>query len=206
MTAKCRKNYTPRKPLTIGEKYWRLTCINEAGVNKRNKKVYLFQCECGNQYKGLGTWVRMGRTKSCGCIHTEYLNSDQAKEQRLKGTNKLRLTPGESALNATFFVYKDRAKKYELEFSLTKEEFKTLTQRNCFYCNKLPSNNYGSKYNNGRYIYNGLDRIDNKLGYTLQNSVPCCKICNIAKHNLTLNDFLKHIKAIYFNLLGELND
>jgi len=40
------------------------------------------------------------------------------------------------------------------------------------------------------YIYNGLDRIDNEKGYLLDNVTPCCKICNQAKHALSLDDFL----------------
>ena len=38
---------------------------------------------------------------------------------------------------------------------------------------------------NGQYLYNGIDRIDNKLGYIKGNMTPCCKICNHAKHDLT---------------------
>lgn len=40
-----------------------------------------------------------------------------------------------------------------------------------------------------RTFINGIDRVDSSIGYTIQNSVPCCKICNYAKHNLTLEEF-----------------
>jgi hypothetical protein len=37
---------------------------------------------------------------------------------------------------------------------------------------------------------NGIDRADNALGYTVENSVSCCKICNIAKRDLTIEEFI----------------
>jgi uncharacterized metal-binding protein len=39
--------------------------------------------------------------------------------------------------------------------------------------------------------------LDSSLGYTKINSVPCCKVCNIAKHNLSVPEFLNHIKRIF---------
>ncbi|HEC67150.1 MAG TPA: hypothetical protein ENI23_17875 [bacterium] len=42
----------------------------------------------------------------------------------------------------------------------------------------------------------GLDRVDNKKGYELENCVPCCKICNSMKMTMDKDEFLKHIKRI----------
>ena len=44
--------------------------------------------------------------------------------------------------------------------------------------------------NNGSYTYNGIDRLDNSLGYTLDNVVASCWDCNRAKQDLTVGDFL----------------
>ena len=52
---------------------------------------------------------------------------------------------------------------------------------------------------NGIYIYNGIDRIDNNKGYTIDNIVPCCHICNQAKSSFTLQEFQDWIEKVYQN-------
>lgn len=49
---------------------------------------------------------------------------------------------------------------------------------------------------NGNYPHNGVDRIDNNKGYEFNNCVPCCGDCNIAKHKLSLNEFISHARKI----------
>ena len=72
-------------------------------------------------------------------------------------------------------------------------EFKILTKENCHYCGAEPSaagkRTTGNRTSN--YTYNGLDRKDNKKGYEKDNVVPCCGICNHAKHTMNYEDFLK---------------
>jgi len=70
------------------------------------------------------------------------------------------------------------------EFSLTKEKVLELTQSNC---NTVIWNRCSATNKQwGKVIYNGIDRVNNTLGYTEENSVPCCKTCNLAKRTLTL--------------------
>ncbi len=47
------------------------------------------------------------------------------------------------------------------------------------------------------YAHNGVDRLDNAKGYTLENSVPCCKHCNIAKRSMTVDEFKQWISKVY---------
>ena len=42
----------------------------------------------------------------------------------------------------------------------------------------------------------GVDRLDSDLGYCVENCVPCCKICNIAKNELSVADFLSWISRV----------
>ena len=44
---------------------------------------------------------------------------------------------------------------------------------------------------------NGVDRIDSNKGYTKDNCVPCCKICNQMKSNIDIGTFLTQISKIY---------
>jgi hypothetical protein len=91
-------------------------------------------------------------------------------------------------------VYLDEYKDGDLTF----EQFKELSQKNCYYCGKEPSNKY-NRYGfiGDDYIYNGLDRVDNNQKHNLNNVVPCCKRCNLAKRDLSKIDFINHIKNIH---------
>ena len=48
------------------------------------------------------------------------------------------------------------------------------------------------KKENGKFIYNGLDRVDNNLPHTLENCVTCCKHCNYAKRDMSQQKFLEY--------------
>lgn len=45
--------------------------------------------------------------------------------------------------------------------------------------------------------YNGLDRIDNTVGYLDGNIAPCCKQCNVAKQDFTHQEFMEWVKRIH---------
>ena len=45
----------------------------------------------------------------------------------------------------------------------------------------------------------GIDRKDNTLGYTLENSVPCCPTCNFAKRGLSVIEFIEWARRVYIN-------
>jgi hypothetical protein len=78
--------------------------------------------------------------------------------------------------------------KAYMDAGLPFNKFYWLSQQNCFYCCRPPSN--GIKDKSGRVItYSGLDRLDSDIGHTVNNVVPCCKYCNYAKREKTLNEF-----------------
>jgi 5-methylcytosine-specific restriction endonuclease McrA len=51
------------------------------------------------------------------------------------------------------------------------------------------------------FIQSGIDRIDNTLGYNIENCVSCCKDCNRAKSDKTLNEFKEWITNLYNNTI-----
>lgn len=53
----------------IGKKFGRLTVLEELPERKHRNKVYKCQCECGNITNVIGTNLRSGKTKSCGCLY-----------------------------------------------------------------------------------------------------------------------------------------
>lgn len=194
-----------RKPLTIGDRFNRLVVESFSRYKREHNRdiaYYNCICDCGNKKEVSKKQLKCGKTSSCGCYHLS----------KLKEANKNRcfsLPQGEIGLRTTYYVYKNSAKKRNLDFNITKEEFKELTSKNCYYCNKEPSTRCTQdarvrKHNKESmdytiYIYNGLDRIDSSLGYIVGNIVTCCKDCNYAKNILTQEKFYDMIKNIYEN-------
>ncbi len=174
----------------IGEKHGRLTLLEVIG--KQLKTCYcLFKCECGNLKKARLNPVRAGRIQSCGCLKYEYV---------IKMVNKLKLPSGESAFNKLFNDYIRNAKKHNRSFLLNKDEFRFFTKQNCYYCNDKPSNISKNYELNGEYIYNGIDRVDNNMGYEIKNCVTCCRICNKMKETLPQKEFINHLRKIIKNV------
>lgn len=90
---------------------------------------------------------------------------------------------------------KGNAIKRSIPFDITINEFMDIASKNCFYCNQEPIQNHN--YRSRSKPYNGLDRLDNNLGYTKNNSVSCCSICNYAKHDLSLDEFKQWLTRCY---------
>jgi len=176
------------------KKFNKLTIIKEPSGGKESDYKTLVRCDCGTIKEVRLHAVTGGYTKSCGCLTKEKVSNSNKKRA---------LNKGEAAFNKIFYEYKAGAKKRNIHFNASskfKKYFYKLTHQNCYYCNSSPSSIRIVKNTNGPYKYNGIDRFDNNKGYTIDNIVPCCKICNIAKNSLSVEEFGIWIgKIIYTN-------
>jgi len=57
-----------RKINEIGNKYGSLTVIDNAQNDRHGKTHFLCKCKCGTVKSVSSTYLRSGRTKSCGCL------------------------------------------------------------------------------------------------------------------------------------------
>ena len=169
-----------------GQRFGRLVAKELMKANKHGA-FWLCECDCGNSKVIAARNLKNGNTQSCGCL---------AKERAIES---IRLGDSEGAFNALLYTYKRGAKIRGHEFLLTKEEFRYLTKQNCFYCGKVPSTLKKGNGECGDYLYNGVDRINNFLGYTVENTVACCHECNWGKRDRTTKEFLEWVKNIYIN-------
>jgi len=98
-------------------------------------------------------------------------------------------------LTNRYLRYVSNCKTKERKFLLSKEEFFKITSQECYYCGgfNVSENILIEKIN---LDYCGIDRIDNSIGYIIENCVPCCNICNRMKLDLSYNGFTQHIKKI----------
>lgn len=160
-----------------GKRFGKLEVKERAGSDKWGTATWLCQCDCGGTKVVRGGSLRSGKVKSCGCLY--------------------KLPEGVAMMRFVLRGYREKAKRRRLVFNLTEEEFMKLTSQFCYYCGVKPKQTLSNKAYNGNFIYNGLDRVDNDKGYTLENVVPCCGICNRAKKNLTQEEFYKWIERVY---------
>lgn len=141
--------------------------------------MWEFECDCGNRVARDFTSVRNAKHANCGCTPLKW--------------EKIGRTPlpyGRASLNHLYATYRRGAIKRGLSFDLTIEEFEEITSKNCHYCGLPPSRTHlATRAINGHYVYTGLDRVDNKVGYTASNLLPCCKVCNYAKRNASFEEF-----------------
>jgi 5-methylcytosine-specific restriction endonuclease McrA len=178
----------------LGQKFGKLTAIKRIQNNKTNHQQYLFRCDCGNEKVISKIIATSGQVICCGCRITE-----NAKILNYKRN----LDPNKSALNKLIYQYKICAKRRNIEFNISDEDFINLTKLNCNYCGTPPSQI--KKLIKSEYIYTGVDRVDSAKSYDLNNCVPCCGICNRMKMAYPLDIFLKQIELIYNNCVRNKN-
>lgn len=130
-----------------------------------------------------------------------HLKCAQALSNKLR-SDAAQTVPAMKLCYNIFYKYRHGAERVNRDFTITLEEFYSLTQKNCYYCNAIPSNRSshtkGERENSSpRFLYSGIDRKRNELGYVLENCVACCTRCNFIKRNIPWDewvDFLNRIK------------
>ncbi len=157
-----------------GQRFGALVAITRDG-RRRGRIAWLCSCDCGVSTRVATSDLTSGNSVTCGCRCISHGH------------------PGMYVFNS----YKSRAKRSNIEFALTKDEFLSLIRLNCKYCG-IPRMMVGvnQKKNNKDPAYtsfkwNGLDRVDNSKGYTLANVAPCCMYCNLAKKDFSSTQFLE---------------
>jgi hypothetical protein len=165
-----------------GQRFGKLVASGNIRRGKHGRYECLCHCDCGTIKWILISSLKSNRTKSCGCWWGK-------------------LEFGKTTRNDILSQYKHGAKLRQLSWELTDAQFDQLTADVCFFCGRRATNIHKSKYNNGDFIYNGIDRIDSSLGYNINNTVACCIICNRAKSDLSLQEFNSWIQdlMIYAN-------
>ena len=126
----------------------------------------------------------------------ELIEAEEVYKFFNKGEDYVRDRDWETYINdvddlsvAEYYVRKAKeAKRRGIDFTLSLMEFKTLVKRKrCYYSGVFLTRD-GS-----RNTFT-IDRIDNKLGYTKANSVPCAKFVNNMK-NILIEDELSEVKV-----------
>jgi hypothetical protein len=178
-----------RSKIVVGRTYGKLTVLERGPNNKRGNAVYTCQCACGAECRLIGTKLTSGLHLECRkCSYAPHLVAIHA----------MRTLPlGIAACRAAYLQTKKTAESRGHVWEITIEDWKAITQLPCHYCGSPPSNHSKSGYGrNGGFSYNGLDRVVNDVGYVLKNIVPCCKRCNHAKSDQSVEEFITWARSI----------
>jgi len=89
----------------------------------------------------------------------------------------------------SYASYLSRAEKKELEFAITHDDYKSIILQDCYLCGKESTDTN----------INGVDPVDNNVGYTIANCKACCKECNHMKNSYALEDLLAKVERIHEN-------
>lgn len=184
----------------VGKKFGKLTVIQFDKVvitnyksKKQTDKLWICKCECGTEKTVKQNALVCNRILSCGCRLKEI--------HKNIGIKRKSLPKGEAAWNVYYSKYKYNAEKRDRIFDITFESFKKFCTSNCKYCGIVPSKVEPSGRKtwtvNGTILVNGIDRVNNNIGYIESNCVPCCSQCNAAKKDFTEKQWNEWLDRIF---------
>lgn len=184
----------PQKQDLIGKRFGRLLVINYYGrvpypmdKNHKTQPAWICNCDCGKKVIKTSRALLHDGTKSCRCLQKEIGSVNGRKN----------IKPS-TFINRYYKIYVYQAKRKGISWNLTIKEFTNYILQDCYLCGQSPEPKSlcRAKYYKEDTSYNGIDRLDSSKGYSLENCRPCCSRCNKLKLDLSLKEFLLHIKKI----------
>lgn len=153
---------------------------------KRGKLTYLHSTD---EYSSTG---RVIWAAQCDCGRIAYIPTSNISQNRSCGC-MLPSSPHYIPISAhryTYTVIKVRHNAKYIGDVLTYEQYAPMASARCTYCKSPPNNSFKGT------PYQGIDRVDNDRGYTVDNCVPCCDKCNSFKSAYHIDEFFEHVLKI----------
>lgn len=177
---------TNRRPVAVGTIFGMLTVIDNSKIvrkGNRSLSACLVRCGgCGIEKIIVNSVLRRGASKSCGSCG--------------------RKRP-EAGWKVIWSLLKKNADCRKIDVRITPEQVRIIGQLPCAYCSHPPQNRYYRtswrerhvrvKDKQPSFLFSGIDRVDSTKGYFPGNVVPCCRFCNHAKKNHSLDFFIEQL-------------
>lgn len=147
----------------LGQKFVRLTVIQDAGSDHTGRKRWRCRCDCGNEIEVFGYSLRQGATKSCGCLGREQAST------RWKG-NKFGVKHGEIIGGQTTPEYRCWLNIRNRCYRAADQYYKNYGGRGIQVCARwFTFENFLSDMGRKPTPAHTIDRIDNNLHYMPSN-------------------------------------
>lgn len=172
----------------ISESYEREVKISKIG-NKTIRALWSCRCSCGQEIKRSTTDLKT-KDRVNMCTKCAYKARPQSK---LKYSNEERM------YNLSI-VSRCEKSKGRIKNKLSLEDYIEISSKDCNYCGEEPREitylykEKGIETKSSKF--NGIDRLDSSLHYSIENCVSCCKTCNTMKASMRVEDFINHIRRI----------
>lgn len=163
----------------LGNRFGKLTVLQLIPKIDRHAR-FLCRCDCGAETTVRYANLLNGCTTSCGCVRRQACRERERKK-------------GHPTHGIVLSYYKRNAKLRNLVWNISREEFDRLISGFCHYCGVPPRDR---RLAEKELKFNGIDRLDNKRGYEIDNLVSCCDTCNKAKLAMSVDEFRNWIVRV----------
>ena len=178
--------YAKDKRGRIGIKKGSSIFIDIDDLPKYSQVPLTYKCDDCGVIKSVPAQSILGRDNSQYNKTGETLCSNCANK-RMVGEKNSQYKHG----NNRFCEYRSNARRRQLEFNLSIEEFEELVSKECHYCGGFSVDRFEKSRGQG------IDRKNSEIGYVSSNCVPCCSTCNFVKNSMRYDDFIKYIRKLY---------
>ena len=165
----------------INKMFGYLTVISYIETNKNRNKVWLCQCVCGKTTKATTKVLRNGHTTSCGC------------KQHKKGAESVFFKGFKDISGSRWYEIRHGARSRNLSFNITKEDVWYIFTNQNQKC-KLTGLPVSFLDNSA-----SVDRINNDVGYEVNNIQIVHKDTNAMRSNYTIDYFVEMCKQVAGN-------
>ncbi len=157
----CAQRDEDKYKYTIGQTYGKLTVINVEYSEKMKQMVLVCVCTCGSIKRFTPSTVLVGRQRSCSRTC-----------RRVNPT----LPHGIASAHSVYKLTKSNAKRSDIYFDLTFDQFYKISTNTCSICGASPCVEWRSadRYN-GMFKHNKIAYICKERGYTLGNVITVCQ-------------------------------
>lgn len=146
---------------------------------------------CGNDE--ISDFYHKRKNKCKVCLSNEY----RSREDKEDYINKQRIWRSNNLIHYRVESAKHRALRKGIVFEITDEDIKEKLNNQGDRC--FISNQPISMIENNWYSLS-LDRLDNSIGYTKDNTIVVTKFVNTSKNDLSLSVFIKMLKEVCDNV------
>lgn len=167
-----------------GKTFGRLTVLRRQGSDKYGNATWHCSCVCGNEITAMGTSLRSGHTKSCGCLQRDLVGKQSAKHGLLKEY---------SSEYSSWRSMMDRC------YDASHDSYKSYGGKGIAVCERWHDfKNFVKDMDEKPTANHTIDRIDNEKGYNPSNCRWATKVEQSRNQRVRKNS-KSGVRGVYYD-------